>query len=76
MTTLTPDEQHKLHRQMVDLRLQNEIYLRQHPELHAMLEAMVKRIVLEKPPNVREFCIDFFCRTGLADYVNETNRKY
>lgn len=44
------------------LRIENERYMRDHPELNAAVQEFVYSVLKRKPDDVRAFAIDFFTR--------------
>lgn len=42
--------------------MQNEFYLRKHPEIGIVIEFFVKKVLDERPANVLEFAGGFFDR--------------
>jgi len=53
----------------VELRLENERYLRKHPELRQLFKHFMATVLEEKPPNVQEFAARFFTQDGLKEQV-------
>ena len=53
----------------VELRLDNERYLRKHPELRQLFKHFMAQVLEEKPANVQEFAAHFFTQADLRDQV-------
>ena len=59
-----------LHRcRQVELRVDNERYLRKHPELRQLFKHFMAQVLEEKPSNVQEFAARFFTQPDLRDQV-------
>jgi hypothetical protein len=54
-TALTSHQQASLDEQKVTVRIRNEQYLRQHPEIPLMLESFLQKVLLNKPQNIKVF---------------------
>ena len=46
---LSEEEKKALHKEKMSLRMDNERYLRSHPEIRDMVASLVESLVLEKP---------------------------
>jgi hypothetical protein len=46
--------------QLDQLRLENERYMRSHPELNKAIQEFVYQVLKRKPDNIRNFALDFF----------------
>ena len=55
-----------------ELRIQNEQYLREHPEVDGMISSFLKHLLAEKPSNVYDCAVSFFTEGGLREKVEET----
>ena len=68
MTRLPPkeapgkDEKLQERAELDKLRIENERYMRDHPELNAAVQEFVISVLKRKPDDVRAFAIDFFTR--------------
>eukprot|EP00514_Thraustochytrium_sp_LLF1b_P009428 CAMPEP_0184557140 /NCGR_PEP_ID=MMETSP0199_2-20130426/41975_1 /TAXON_ID=1112570 /ORGANISM="Thraustochytrium sp., Strain LLF1b" /LENGTH=69 /DNA_ID=CAMNT_0026953983 /DNA_START=205 /DNA_END=411 /DNA_ORIENTATION=+ len=56
---LTAEQQESLNEKKVQLRMENERYLREHPELSQVLDAFFKKTLMEKPDNIEQFAAEF-----------------
>jgi len=70
---LTPEQQEMLNEKKVMLRLENEQYLRDHPELKRMLNQFFLKVLNERPDNVESFAAKYF--TNAASYEQEAARQ-
>lgn len=59
---LTKDPKMKNRAELDKLRIENERYMRDHPELSAAVQEFVYAVLKRKPDDVRAFAIDFFTR--------------
>ncbi|CAG9324776.1 unnamed protein product [Blepharisma stoltei] len=59
-----------LEKKKLDIRISNEKYLRDHPELTVMLQIFMRETLNEHPENVLQFAGWFFDREELRDIVN------
>ena len=66
---LSKDQQSLLNQRKVDMRLENEKYLRNHSELKLMVSVFMRRLLEEKPENPVLFASQFFTRPGLKKDV-------
>lgn len=44
------------------MRIENERYMKSHPELNDAVQEFVLAVLKKKPENVRDFAIDFFTK--------------
>lgn len=62
--------QKDLEKKKLDIRIGNEKYLRDHPELTVMLQIFMREVLSEHPQNVLQFAGWFFDREELREIVN------
>jgi hypothetical protein len=63
MSKAEPINTSKVPRDQLDkLRIENERYMRSHPELNEAVQEFVYAVLKRKPDNVRAFAVDFFTR--------------
>jgi hypothetical protein len=48
--------------QLDKLRIENERYMRAHPELNEAIQEFVYAVLKRKPDDIRSFAIDFFSK--------------
>ncbi|KAL9649485.1 hypothetical protein ABK040_000724 [Willaertia magna] len=58
--------------QMVKKRIENEMYLRNHPEVKQLIEAAYNDVLLKKPETseLHEFLCNFFSKPNLKEFIN------
>ena len=66
---LSQDQQSLLNQRKIDMRLENEKYLRSHSELKLLVSVFMRRLLDEKPENPVLFAGQFFTRPGLKKDV-------
>jgi hypothetical protein len=67
---LTPEERKRLHQRCIDVRVENEKYLRTHPELNMVLGEAVRLLLIHRPDAPVAFLEDFLATmdlNGLAE---------
>lgn len=58
-----PNNSAQVQRDQLDkLRIENERYMRAHPELNEAVQEFVYAVLRRKPEDVRAFAVDFFTR--------------
>ncbi|XP_041368066.1 RIIa domain-containing protein 1-like [Gigantopelta aegis] len=68
---LSPDQQEELNKFKIQTRMQNELYLRDHPEVECLLASFLSDVLIKRPENIREFASDFFTHPSLPDTVEK-----
>ena len=66
---LSQDQQSLLNQRKVDMRLENEKYLRAHSELKLLVSIFMRRLLEEKPDNPVLYAGQFFTRPDLKNDV-------
>ena len=66
-TALTQEQQMLLNDVKIQHRLHNEKYIRQHPELLALVKGFMKQILIERPDNVEKFAGAYFTDSNLKE---------
>lgn len=56
----------------LELRIENEKYIRQHPELNGLTTLFIRKILDDRPENILEEAGKFFDRAQLRDVVEES----
>ncbi|PRP75915.1 hypothetical protein PROFUN_15368 [Planoprotostelium fungivorum] len=67
---LTPEQQVNLNKQKIDIRIENEQYLREHPEVGLLLQKFYEGILIDKPQNTVEYITKWFTRPDLRQKVH------
>uniref|UniRef100_A0A1A7YNE2 Regulatory subunit of type II PKA R-subunit (RIIa) domain containing 1 n=1 Tax=Iconisemion striatum TaxID=60296 RepID=A0A1A7YNE2_9TELE len=57
---LSAEQKEKLRQFKIKTRLDNERYLRAHPELGEMIGEFINKLMLNRPTNIQEFAADHF----------------
>ncbi|KAI5620494.1 RIIa domain-containing protein [Silurus asotus] len=57
---LSPEQQDKLRQFKIKTRIENEMYLRTHPELQMLLSDFLRDVFIKRPTDIREFAADHF----------------
>ena len=55
----------------LELRIENEKYFRQHPEISSLLGLFVRKILDDRPDSILEYAGTFFDRAELRDVVEQ-----
>ncbi|KXJ27218.1 RIIa domain-containing protein 1 [Exaiptasia diaphana] len=67
---LTPEQQLQLNQFKITTRIDNEKYLRDHPEVSYLLAGFLGNVFKQRPDNVREFAAKYFSNPSLKDEVS------
>ena len=59
-TELDAELQKELEKRKVEIRIENEKYLRENAQLHLMLDEFFGSVLKEKPVNPSAFAVNFF----------------
>eukprot|EP00741_Cyanophora_paradoxa_P017308 tig00020961_g16718.t1 len=70
-STLDAEQQRTLNEKKARLRVENEYYLREHPELSRMISMFLAEMLEKKPDNVLQFAGKFFTAPELATKVQD-----
>nr|XP_046256845.1 RIIa domain-containing protein 1 [Scatophagus argus] len=74
---LSAEQQEKLRQFKIKTRIENEKYLRSHPEVEVLIGDFLRDVLLKRPADIREFAADHFSNTNLhviIDSKMEGNR--
>ena len=66
----TPEERKRLHQRSIDVRIENEKYLRSHPELNAVLGESVRLLLIHRPDQPVAFLEDFLATNDLKQLAD------
>lgn len=72
---LLPEQQQRLNNTKVQLNMQNEHYLRAHPEIQSMVSVFVHQVLEQKPDDILSFAGDFFTRPDLYAMVKKKTEE-
>lgn len=62
---LSAEQQEKLRQFKIKTRINNEKYLRSHPEVEVLIGDFLRDVLLKKPTDIREFAADHFTNPNL-----------
>ncbi|XP_054477367.1 RIIa domain-containing protein 1 [Anoplopoma fimbria] len=62
---LSADQQEKLRQFKMKTRIDNEKYLRSHPEVEVLIGDFLRDMLLKRPADIREFAADHFFNPNL-----------
>ncbi|KAK2186515.1 hypothetical protein NP493_197g01045 [Ridgeia piscesae] len=68
---LSGEQQEKLNNFKIETRLQNEKYLRNHPEVECMLSGFLGEVLKKRPDSVRNFAAEHFTNPDLPEDVKK-----
>ncbi|KER31832.1 hypothetical protein T265_02058 [Opisthorchis viverrini] len=69
-------QQAATNRLKTETRINNEKYLREHPEIQFMISAFLRDLLVKQPEDPRKHFTDFFIRSDLRDQILELEREY
>ena len=62
-------QKNEIEKKKLELRMENERYFRQHPEINSLLQLFVQRILDDRPENILEYAGTFFDSASLNELV-------
>ncbi|XP_040901390.1 RIIa domain-containing protein 1 [Toxotes jaculatrix] len=62
---LSPEQQEKLRQFKIKTRIDNETYLRSHPEVEVLIGDFLRDVLHKRPADIREFAADHFTNPNL-----------
>ena len=71
----TSAEEQKLKEQKIEMKIENEKYLRRHPEISELLEEVVRQVMLDRPQNPVKFVEQFIIESDLSKVVEEARDR-
>ncbi|KAM8734553.1 RIIa domain-containing protein 1 [Acanthopagrus schlegelii] len=66
---LSAEQQEKLRQFKIKTRIDNETYLRSHPEVDALIGDFLRDVLLRRPADIREFAADHFAKANLPAVI-------
>ena len=66
---LSQEQQDALNQKKVQMRLENEKYLRKHPELKQLVSCFMRKLLQDRPSNPVLYAGAFFTKPGLKQEV-------
>lgn len=67
----TAEERKNLHQRCIDTRIENERYLRSHPELNSVLGEAVRLLLIHRPDEPVAFLEDFLATKDLQELAEK-----
>ena len=68
-------QKNEIEKKKLELRMANERYFRQHPEINGLLQLFVRKVLDDRPENVLEYAGTFFDSASLRDIVTNYMSK-
>ena len=68
-------QKNEIEKKKLELRMENERYFRQHPEINSLLQLFVQRILDDRPENILEYAGTFFDSASLNELVSNYQKK-
>ena len=68
-------QKNEIEKKKLELRMENERYFRQHPEINSLLQLFVQRILDDRPENILEYAGTFFDSASLNELVSKYQKK-
>ena len=68
-------QKNEIEKKKLELRMENERYFRQHPEINFMLQLFTAKILDDTPDNILEYAGTFFDSAGLRDLVSKFTKR-
>ena len=68
-------QKNEIEKKKLELRMENERYLRQHKEINYIIELFVSKILDDRPENILEYAGTFFDSAGLREQVERHTVK-
>ncbi|XP_022621929.1 RIIa domain-containing protein 1 [Seriola dumerili] len=65
VAVLSPEQQEKLRQFKIKTRIDNEQYLRSHPEVELLIGDFLRDVLLKRPADICEFASDHFTNPNL-----------
>jgi len=74
---LSSEQQASLDQKKVDIQIQNEYYLREHPELRYLIKNFYVELLERKPKDITQFAVSYFTRptTVLKSAVEKMQKE-
>ncbi|XP_029437725.1 RIIa domain-containing protein 1 [Rhinatrema bivittatum] len=68
---LSSEQGDRLRELQIKSRVENEKYLRSHPEVELLLTGFIREVLLKRPENICEFAADHFTDPDLSEKIQE-----
>ncbi|KAJ3000331.1 RIIa domain-containing protein 1 [Globomyces sp. JEL0801] len=74
-SVLSNDTKEKLKSEKIQLRIENELYLRNHPEIKDIISYFVSKVMTQRPDNIQKFAVELLSDLNLKNKVYELHHK-
>ena len=65
-------QKNEIEKKKLELRIENEKYFRQHPELAATVQLFIYKVLDDRPENILAYAGQFFDRADLHEVVRQS----
>ncbi|XP_074538726.1 RIIa domain-containing protein 1 [Halichoeres trimaculatus] len=72
---LSVEQQEKLREFKIKTRIDNERYLRSHPEVEVLISNFLRDVLLERPVDIHEFAADYFTDPNLQVVIGSKVKR-
>ncbi|XP_030605022.1 RIIa domain-containing protein 1 [Archocentrus centrarchus] len=69
VSVLNAEQQEKLRQFKIKTRIDNEKYLRSHPEVELLIGDFLRDVLLKRPTDIHEFAADHFTNPKLQETI-------
>ncbi|KAH6583923.1 hypothetical protein BASA60_001183 [Batrachochytrium salamandrivorans] len=66
---ISNEMQTQLDMSKIQLQIDNELYIRKHPELKDIIRYVTREVLIKRPENVSELAIELFSDPQLRDHI-------
>ncbi|XP_034553320.1 RIIa domain-containing protein 1 [Notolabrus celidotus] len=75
VSVLSAEQQEKLREFKIKTRIDNERYLRSHPEVDVLIGNFLRDVLLKRPADIREFAADHFTNPNLQVVIGSKMKR-
>ncbi|XP_068998892.1 RIIa domain-containing protein 1 [Embiotoca jacksoni] len=76
VSVLTPEQQEKLRQFKIKTRIDNDKYLRSHPEVEVLIGDFLRDVLLKRPADIKEFAADHFTNLNLQVAIGPEKEEH
>lgn len=76
LSALSAKHRRNLQLHQINCRLENEMYVQNHPELKTLISHFMFSAFKAEPEDMMSYAVEYFCQAGLKQVVEEANRSY
>ncbi|ESP04803.1 hypothetical protein LOTGIDRAFT_109278 [Lottia gigantea] len=69
---LSQEQQSKLNKFKIQTRVENEKYLREHPEVESLMGGFLSDVLTKRPDNIQEFAAKYFIQPDVNSVVEKS----